>query len=71
MTEPRFVTVAEAGRRLQLRNVSDYRAKYPGFPEPADDVAGAAVYEWEAVRAWYVASVHAPRTRPTTHEGDT
>lgn len=57
MAEAELITLAEAGRRLGLANLSSYRAKYDHFPEPARQYGRVRLWEWDTLRDWYATSI--------------
>ena len=55
--ESNLVTLAEAARRLDLRNLSDYKRKYQDFPK-ASRVEHPQLWTWGSIETWYETSIN-------------
>lgn len=58
-----YVTIREAGRRLGVQNLSDFKAKYIGFPDPALEAGSVRLWDYEQVSAWFATKQPHPRPR--------
>ena len=49
-----YVNKTEMARRLGVtpQRVTNWVARYPDFPSPAENVVGVSVWEWSAVDKW-------------------
>jgi len=60
-----LVSIAEAGRRIGLRNLRQHKKVYGDFPDP-DPRTGGKLYKMGAVRRWYSRAVQNPTDKETT-----
>lgn len=66
--EPELITLAEAGRRLGLANLADYKRKYDTFPQPIRRIGRMRLWGWEQIEEWYATEID--HEHPWAHARD-